>query len=203
MKWIEKNGPLTRRDAIGRIAAFALALASMGAAGQAAPKTAKTLKPTRWNDTMEMGIDFEINPPDGGRYHAPYVAVWLEDKDGNPVRTLSLWVETARRGPRWIPDLRRWYRSDQAVQAAGGPDLVTTVSSATRMPGRYSLVWNGLDDRGKPVPAGSYTLSLETAREHGPYTLMQKTIDIGAKPFTVTVDGNEEIKGATIEYRRK
>ena len=38
-------------------------------------------------------VDFEINQPDGFRYRPPYVAVWLEDKDGKPVRTLSLWVE--------------------------------------------------------------------------------------------------------------
>ena len=41
-------------------------------------------KPARWDDRMEMGIDFEINPPDGFRYRPPYVAVWLEDQNGNP-----------------------------------------------------------------------------------------------------------------------
>ena len=71
------------------------------------------------------------------------------------------------------------------------------------MPGRYAVVWNGRDNRGRPVSQGAYTLNLETAREHGPYTLLQKTVKIGPAPFTTQVAGNEEIKGATIEYRKR
>ena len=168
-----------------------------GTAGQKAGAISK------WDPKMEMAVDFEINQPDGFRYHWPYMAVWLEDKDGKSVRTLSLWVQTSRRGPRWIPDLRRWYRDAQAAQEAGGPDLVATVSSATRMPGKYSLVWDGKDDKGSPVLQGAYTFNLETAREHGPYQLMQKAITIGPKPFKEDVVGNAEVKGATLEYRKR
>ena len=196
MTRFEEQGALTRRDVLARLAAFALTLVGVRARGQAA-------KPSRWDDRMEMGIDFEINPPDGFRYRPPYVAVWLEDQNGSPVRTLSLWVENSGRGSRWIPDLRRWYRDGLAIWKGGGPDLIKTVSSATRMPGRYSLLWNGRDDRGRPVPQGTYTLNLETAREHGPYTLAQKTVTVGARPFTAAVPGNEELKGATIEYRKR
>jgi hypothetical protein len=201
MKQPQEQGLITRRDVLTRIAAFALALTSGQALGQPA-KPAKSVKPAKWDDRMEMGFDFEINQPDGFRYRAPYVAAWLEDKDGNAIRTLSLWVEYPR-GSRWISELRRWYRDGQAVYASGGPDLIVTASSATRMPGRYSLVWNGRDDRGRPVTQGTYIVNLETAREHGPYSLMQKTVEIGAKPFTTPVAGNEEIKGATIEYRKR
>lgn len=195
MNPLDGKAALTRRDVLIRLAASALALAGVRAQGQPA-------KPARWDDRMEMAINFEINPPDGFRYRPPYVAVWLEDQSGSAVRTLSLWVE-AGRGSRWIPDLRRWYRDGLAVWKGGGPDLITTVSSATRMPGRYSLVWNGRDDRGRPVPQGSYVVNLETAREHGPYTLAQKAVTVGTRPFTAAVPGNEELKGATIEYRKR
>lgn len=199
MEQYEKQGPVSRRDVIARIGAFALTLMGAGVHEAAAKNAAK---PSLWINRMEMAVDFEINRTDDDRYRPPYVAVWLEDKDGNAVRTLSLWVESGR-GTRWISDLRRWYREGLAVYKAGGPDLILTVSSATRMPGRYAMVWNGRDDRGRPVPQGTYTLNLETAREHGPYTLMQKTVDIGPTPFTTQVAGNEEIKGATIEYRKR
>lgn len=198
MKRIEGQEPVTRRHILTQIVALALTLTGVRTLGQ----PAKTAKPARWDDHMEMGVNFEINQPDGSRYRAPYVAVWLENKDGSPVRTLSLWVEYPR-GTRWISELRRWFRDGQAIYNSGGPDLITTVSSATRMPGQYSLVWNGRDDHGQRVPQGTYILNLETAREHGPYTLIQKTVEIGAKPFTATVAGNEELKGATIEYRKR
>lgn len=202
---ISERDSLTRRDVLSRLATFALTLAGAAAYAKPARKSAKPPKPSGpapCDDRMEMVVTFEINQPQGFRYRPPYVAVWLEDSAGNPIRTLSLWVETGR-GSRWISDLRRWYRDGQAVYASGGPDLITTVSSATRMPGRYSLVWNGRDDRGRPVAQGTYVVNLETAREHGPYTLAQKTVTIGPKPFTAAVAGNEELGGATIEYRKR
>ena len=61
-------------------------------------------------------MKLEINRPNTGkrRYQRPYVAVWVEDKDGHPVRTLTLWVTATKHGSQWIPDLKRWYRGDQA-----------------------------------------------------------------------------------------
>jgi len=192
----EKQDTVTRRGLLARFSAFALTVMSAGAQGQ---QSAKVLK---WDPRMELAIDFEINQPNDFRYHRPYVAAWLEDKDGKSVRTLSLWVQKERRGPRWIPDLRRWYRGAQANMAAGGADLVATISSATRMPGKYSLVWDGKDDKGNLVVQGTYMFNLETAREHGPYGVTQKEVVIGPKPFKAEVAGNAEVKGATVEYRK-
>lgn len=195
----EEPGTVTRRGVLAQFTAAALTLIGAGAQGQQTKKPAKAVK---WDAKMELAVDFEINQPNEGRYHRPYVAAWVEDKDGKSIRTLSLWVQKERRGPRWIPDLRRWYRGAQANQAAGGADLVATISSATRMPGKYSLVWDGKDDKGAPVMQGAYMFNLETAREHGPYELMQKEITIGPKPFKEEVAGNSEVKGATLEYRK-
>ena len=53
-----------------------------------------------WGDAFELAVNFEINRPDaGGRYRRPYVAVWVEDKDGFPVRNLLLWVSQGGAGP--------------------------------------------------------------------------------------------------------
>jgi hypothetical protein len=179
-----------------------LGLVLLGGVGARAARQAKTTGKA-WEPNMEVAVNFEIAAPEEFRYHRPYMAVWLEDANGAEVRTLSLWVETSGRGPRWIPNLRRWYRDAEDAQDAGGPDLVATVSSATRMPGKYTLTWDGKDDKGKMVPQGTYTLNLESAREHGPYCLVQKEISVGPKPFKVEVEGSTDIKGATVEYRKR
>jgi hypothetical protein len=174
--------------------------------GQSGPEpgTAPAPRPA-WEPGFELLVRFEINRPDGDnrRYRRPYVAVWIEDKDGIPVRTLTLWVQAGGPGPRWIPELRRWYRGDQVRRLLDDTSLVDTVSRATRLPGKYDVIWDGTDDHGKAQPAGEYTVSIEAAREHGTYQLIRKTIALAQKPFVEDLKGNVEIKSATVSYHRK
>jgi FAD:protein FMN transferase len=157
-----------------------------------------------WRAEHEVEVSFEIaNPNSSQRYCRPYVAVWIEDQDGFPVRTLLLWVWTSGPGPRWIPDLRRWYRSDQLRQMVDDANLVNTISRATRPPGKYRVIWDGKDDQGKLVHTGKYTLFVEAAREHGTYQVISKTLTIDEKPFTEELPGNVEIKSAAVQYRVK
>jgi thiamine biosynthesis lipoprotein len=165
---------------------------------------AEPAKPQPWNGGMELEVRFEINQPAaGGRYRRPYLAVWIEDGDGFPVRTLVLWVQTSGPGPRWIPDLKRWYRSDRVRKAADGTDLVATISEATRKPGQYNVLWDGRDDADQPVKPGDYTLYIEAAREHGTYQLLRKPITVRNQPFRHELEANTEIKSATLEYRKQ
>lgn len=158
-----------------------------------------------WGDAFELLVKFEINRPNTGRrrYQRPYVAVWVEDGDGRPVRTLILWVTATRHGSRWIPDLRRWHRGDQARQKDDATDLVATIARPTREPGKYDVIWDGKDDRGRPVGRGEYTLAIEAAREHGTYQIIRQTIKLDDRPFTAELKGNIEIKSASVEIRRK
>lgn len=175
-----------------------------------AEDAAKSAKPAAggktdrvWNGGFELQIEFEIQPGDGGRYRRPYVAVWIEDEQGFPVRTLALWVQTGGPGPRWIPDLRRWYRSDRVRRLADGTDLIKTVAEATRKPGVYQLIWDGADDQERLVKPGKYTVSLEAVREHGTYQLIRKDVTLADKPFSLKLPGNAEIKAAALEYRQR
>lgn len=152
---------------------------------------------------MELVVGFQIFRVEGGRYQRPYVAAWVEDKDGFPVRTLLLWLLQSEKGQRWIPDLRRWHRGDQIRRLAENKDLVATVSGATRNPGKYSVVWDGKDDQGAAVKPGTYTFYLESAREHGAYQLMKHEFTVGGKPFTTSLKDAEELEGVTLEYRRR
>ncbi|MFO0909710.1 MAG: DUF2271 domain-containing protein [Isosphaeraceae bacterium] len=184
-------------------AAPAGALASPKPAG---PESNPEAAPARsWADDFELRVNFEINGPENQArgYRRPYVAVWVEDKDGLTARTLVLWLMARQPGPRWHPDLKRWYRDDQVRKLADDANLIETISRPTRPPGKYSITWDGKDDHGKPLPPGAYTLCIEAAREHGTYQLMRKDVTIADAPFTEELKGNVEIKGATLEYRRK
>jgi hypothetical protein len=159
-----------------------------------------------WNPGFELVVNFEINRPDAGsgRYRRPYVAVWVEDKGGASVRTLALWVSMGGAGPfQWLPDLKRWYKSDQDRRRRDKKELFFTISRPTRAPGKYKVIWDGKDDQGKPLPAGEYTVYVEAAREHGTYQSIRKPVALSDKPFTEELKGNVEIRSASIEYRRK
>jgi hypothetical protein len=190
----ELSSPLSRRTLLARMATLAISSLALPALAQGRPS---------WNREFELAVDFQINQPDGDRYRRPYVAVWVEDASGAPVRTLSLWVQTRKPGPRWIPDLKRWYRKEKQRQSRDGGNLIETISVATRAPGKYSLVWNGRNDDGKLVPQGAYTVCIEAAREHGTYQSMRQDVTIGARPFETQMGSNVEIKGASVEYRKK
>lgn len=162
--------------------------------------------PGSWGEAFELAVDFEINRPGapGERYRRPYVAIWIEDNDGRPVRNLLLWVSLGGAGPeRWLLDLKRWYRQDQGRKETDDLDLVHTTARATRPPGKYTTLWDGKDNHGKPLPRGSYTLNIEAAREHGTYQIIRKAVTIASEPFVEELTGNVEIKAASLRYRRK
>jgi len=161
---------------------------------------------TSWNNDYELVVNFEINQPETtrGRYRRPYVAIWVEDKDGAPVRTLALWVSQGGAGPfQWLPDLKRWYKYGEDRKRVDKKDLFFTMSRPTRQPGKYKLIWDGKDDLGKQRGGGEYVIWIEAAREHGTYQSMRRQVTLADKPFTEDIKGNVEIKSATIEYRRK
>lgn len=162
--------------------------------------------PAGWGAEFELAIAFEINNPDpaGGRYRRPYVAIWVENADGFPVRNLTLWVSQGGPGPfQWLPDLKRWYRSDQARKRVDKREMLFTIARPTRPPGKYSVIWDGKDDRGKPTAAGEYTLYIEAVREHGTYQSIRKALKLTDQPFAEELKGNVEIKSASVAYRHK
>jgi thiamine biosynthesis lipoprotein len=102
-----------------------------------------------------------------------------------------------------IPLCEGWYHADQVRRLADDTDLIATISRATRPPGKYTVTWDGKDDQGKPLGPGTYTVCLESAREHGTYQIIRKDVTIADKPFSEDLKGNVEIKSASIEYLRK
>ncbi|MBI5768950.1 MAG: DUF2271 domain-containing protein [Verrucomicrobia bacterium] len=148
---------------------------------------------------FELVVNFEIARITTGRALRPYVAVWIEDKDGFPLRTIALWYN----GGRWLPDLRAWYRADQLRQMAEGGPLPVSVASATRSAGKYSVKWDGKDSQGRPVAAGKYTVAVEAAREHGTHQLVRQELDFSAGTQHVDLPGNIELAAISLDYRRQ
>ena len=147
--------------------------------------------------SLDLLINLELARLDDPRYRRPYVAVWIEDGDHFPVRTLALWFQK----PRWLPELKSWYRADQVRNLSEGTDISTTLSSATRSPGKYTLRWDGKDNAGKPVKPGKYTVMIEAAREHGTYGIIKQEINWDRKtPAQFTPAGNKEIASASFDY---
>ena len=147
---------------------------------------------------LEVVVNFELARIDNQRYRRPYVAVWVEDKDRFPVRTLGLWFQK----DRWLPDLRGWYRGDRLRLLAEGNEIASAISSATRPAGKYTMKWDGKDSKGVAVKPGKYTVYIEAVREHGSYDLLKQEIDLTAGPKQFTLAGGTEITGATIDYRK-
>lgn len=147
---------------------------------------------------FELAVQFTLSRLSDARYRRPYVAVWIEDKDKFPIRTLALWLEKSR----WLPDLKSWYRADRLRALAEGSEVTASVSSATRPPGKYSLKWDLKDAAAKAVKPGRYTVCIEAAREHGTYQIIRQDLDISGANQQMTLQGNLEIESASLDYRK-
>jgi len=154
-----------------------------------------------WNTKYELIVNLEIaniESTDGKRVRRPFVAVWVEDAAKTPVRNLAIWYNK----PRWLPDLKSWNRANGDEFKKGAEGKLSSTSSATRGPGKYSLSWDGKDDSGNLVKAGTYTVFIEVAREHGTYQVISKEMRFTGSAQKVELTPNTELASASLEYRK-
>ncbi len=140
---------------------------------------------------LQIGFTFAA-AGGGGRGPArnPYIAVWIETPAEELVTTIALWHR--QREERWLGELKRWY----AVADGQGE----SVSSATRVPGEYTLEWDCTDASGTRVAAGEYVVCIEAAREHGPYELIRESVTLGATAADQTFEPVGELTAASVTY---
>jgi thiamine biosynthesis lipoprotein ApbE len=151
-----------------------------------------------WHDGWQLTVTLELARL-SGMSRRPYVAVWIEDKDHFPVKTIALWYDGKS---RYLPEMRAWYRADRLRGMAEGSQIVDTVTSATRPAGKYTLQWDGKDNAGKPVRAGSYTVCIEASREHGTYQIIRQEMDFSGTAAHVALPGGTEISAANLDYQQ-
>jgi hypothetical protein len=151
-----------------------------------------------WKDDFELVVNLEINLQKQGFVKRPYVAVWVEDENHAAVKTIALWHER----DRYLPELKSWYLKYRGQYVADN-SVFSTVSSATRSAGKYTVKWDGKDDKGNVVKPGKYIIKIEASREHGTYQLMRQEIDCDEMPKQFNLEGNIEIASASLDYRKK
>jgi len=146
---------------------------------------------------LDLLVTLTVARIDDFRSRRPYVAVWVEDAQGKPVRSLALWSEK----PRYLNELREWNRSHPTRDMMDGGMLTPSVSSATRPPGKYTLRWDGRDDNGSLLKPGKYTVFVEAVREHGTYQLQKQEINLDNKtPAQFDLPAGTEIAGVQMDY---
>jgi hypothetical protein len=112
-----------------------------------------------------LAVTVELPAMNVAEYHRPYVAIWVERPDQSVAVNLAVWYALKGRnsdGTAWLKDLRQWWRRS-------GRDVrmpLDGVSGATRASGRHALTF-GASGPLASLPAGSYQLVVEAAREVG------------------------------------
>jgi FAD:protein FMN transferase len=151
-----------------------------------------------WKPGYELTINVEIPQTQGFGARRPYVAVWIEGKDRYPVRTLAVLFEKAR----WLNELRAWYRDDRLRAMSEGTEILNSVTSATRSPGKYTFRWDGTDNAGKVVKEGLYTVLVEAAREHGGDSLVRRELKFDGEPSEAQLPAGGELGAVTLAYHK-
>jgi thiamine biosynthesis lipoprotein ApbE len=148
-----------------------------------------------WPDGRQVTFTITLpTPNDGKKYRRPYVAVWIENAEGKAVRSIAVWGNSRK----YLRDLSDWWKF-----ARDDDDVVKAVTRATRGPGKYTLNWDGKDDKGKPLPQGTYTIQVEVTREYGRHVSQTGKIECKADDTRVTLDKNAETEATVVEYTKK
>ena len=158
------------------------------------PASAPLAKTGLWPAGYEVAIAITLKtPPPGGKGgpKRPYVAVWVENENAERVRTVTVWGNRRK----YLPDLPTWWKVAQQDEA-----WAQSVTRATRPAGQHRIAWDGLDDQGKPLPPGTYTVFLEVNREHGTRALSNGKIVCGKVPAKGTIPGASEFDAAEMSF---
>ena len=120
-----------------------------------------------------LDISVEVPRLNVAEYHRPYVALWVEDGQGQHVRNLSVWYQQTANaeghGTKWLPDLRQWWRKSGRTL-----DLpVDGVTGPTRPAGTHELGFDDSHPELSRLPPGQYQLVVEAVREVGGRELLK------------------------------
>src|SRR5580765_6498655 len=156
------------------------------------PSLAQTPASSNWPPGYRVTINLPLTAPRSSK--RPYVAVWVEDSSDKLVRVLAIWAGKSK------------YYSDLSTLWArlhGNFGQFGSVTRATRSSGRYELVWDGLDNERKPVPLGTYRITVETNQEKGAYAKQTGAITLGDSPTSITLPATSNFDAVLVQYGPK
>ncbi len=166
-------------------------LRSSGFARFEKPLIIRTQAASQWPAGYAVTIEVPLT---ANGWRRPYLAVWIEDEKGRLVKNVALFASK----PRYLTDLREWYSANASANANW-----RSVARPTRGPGRYSFVWDGIDEWGKPAPQGSYRVFVECAVEHGSYYRQYGTIACDENPAQAIVKRTGYFDEVAVQYGPK
>jgi FAD:protein FMN transferase len=156
------------------------------------PLSVQTATPTDWPPGYQLTVSLPLTR--GRSKERPYVAVWVENNSGELVRMLAFWGNKSKYYANLSNAWGLMRRNENRFRA---------VTRATRPPGRYELVWDGLDEQHKPVPMGTYRIVVETNQEHGTYAKQSGTINLSESPTNITLPATTNFDAVVVEYGPK
>ena len=146
----------------------------------------------------EISINVEIPRINAAEYHRPYVAVWVEGEGQKSVADLAVWYQQTEgkegHGTKWLPDLRQWWRKSGRTLKVP----VDGVTGPTRPVGKHAIKFDHKHPSLAKLPAGSYTLVVEAAREVGGRELLKIPFDWKGEPSNGSAQGKTELGKVTL-----
>lgn len=140
--------------------------------------------------TPYIAIDFIIGFRDE---LAPQSAVWIEDKDGNFIKTIYVSGFSGYAKGKQV-NLPMWSHSSQYVDVDG-------VTGASIDLGQHLYIWDLKDFSGKKVRSGTYSVVVEVAFWPSmQYQRVSALIDIGKKDKKVIVEEGNFIPYLEVNY---
>lgn len=150
-----------------------------------------TAEGPRWPADHAVKVHFDLKPLESRPSERAYVALWVEDAHGHHVTTLAVWGNNRR----WLPSMKGWWKHGKTDNS-----LVTATTRATRPAGKYDLQWDGRDQLGRDVPAGKYTVWVETSYEHGGHVLRGASVECGSQPQTAQIGPSSHYENVRIDF---
>jgi thiamine biosynthesis lipoprotein len=142
-----------------------------------------------WPEGFQLTVTLPLTS--GRSKKRPYVAVWVEDSAGELVQVLAFWGNNSK----YFADLSTVWNLMRKKQIQ-----IRSFARATRPAGKYELLWDGLDNKRKPVPAGDYRLVVETNQEHGSYAKQAGTITLGDSPANISLPSTANFETISAHY---
>jgi len=143
-----------------------------------------------WPNNFNLSTDITILPGRNAKAR-PFIYLWVTDADGKYVRTIAAWGSETK----YIREMTAWWKV-----APHDPQTIKTVTRATRAAGKYTFTWDGTDDKGAPVPTGTYTITLEVNFEKGPHSTNSVAIDCKAAAATAKLPATPGFNEANLTY---
>ena len=149
------------------------------------PETAKTTTGVSGTVSGELVITFDYQKQSG--HASNQFAVWIEDEEGNIMRTLYVTRYTAGGGYADRPDsIPVWVHKSNLASMAD--EEVDMIAGATPKPGTLSYAWDLTDKNNSVITPGKYRFFVEGSLRWKNRVMYSGEIEIGGASVTTKAE---------------